>query len=142
MTPGEHANPAAAAAEARVTGPGTALLITGVLGCLMAVVTMLNALFGFADGIGAAWTPAEENAVAADTTLLAFMGAMNFVFSGVVAAAGWKMRHLESHTLALVGAVLAALPCLSGCGCFLVSVPVGIWCLTVLRDDKVKAAFH
>ena len=142
MTPGSHANPEAAEAEARVSAPATALLIIGVGGALLAVFSMLNALFGFADGVASAWTPAEEDAVAGETTALAVAGATNFVFSCVVAWGGWKMKHLENHTLSMAAALLAAIPCLSGCGCFLFSVPVGIWCIQVLRDEKVKSQFH
>ncbi|HJN75232.1 MAG TPA: hypothetical protein QGF58_14990 [Myxococcota bacterium] len=137
-----HANPEAAWAEGRASTPGTLLLLVGFLSIGMAALNMLNGLFGFADGVMASYTPDEEFGAAMSGTTAVLVGAFNLVFSCVIAAAGWRMRHLESHTLCMAGAILAAVPCLSGCSCCLVTIPVGIWCLQVLRDDMVRAQFH
>lgn len=136
------ANPAAAAAENKAAAPGMVLALTGLVMALFGVFTMLNALFGFADGVMAAYTPDQEMDAALSGTTGALFGAMNFVASMLVAAAGWKMRHLESHLLCVIGALLAVVPCFTGCGCCLLSVPVGIWALVVLNDPSVKAQFH
>lgn len=136
------ANPAAAAAEQKVAAPGMVLALTGLVMAAFGVLTMLNGLFGFADGVMASYTPDQEMDAALSGTTGALVGAMNFAASMVVAAAGWKMRHLESYTLCMIGAVMAVVPCFTGCGCCLLSVPVGIWCLMVLNDPGVKAEFH
>ncbi len=135
-------NPAAAAAESKVAAPGTVLALTGVVMALMGVFTMLNALFGFADGVMASYTTDQQMDAALSGTTGALLGAMNFVCSLLVAAAGWRMRHLESHLLCTIGALMAVVPCFTGCGCCLLSVPVGIWALVVLNDAAVKAEFH
>ena len=137
-----HANPEAAWAESRVSTPGTLLLLVGLLSVVMGAVGMLNGLFGFADGVMASYTPDEELGAAMSGTTAVVIGAMNLVFSCLIAAAGWRMRHLESWTFCAVGTWLAIVPCLTGCSCCLVTIPVGIWCWTVLIDPRVKGAFH
>jgi hypothetical protein len=60
------------------------------------------------------------------------------VFSLVTMLGALKMRRLESHGLALLGSVLAMLPCSVG---FVVGCPAGVWALFVLNRPKVRAAF-
>ena len=137
-----HANPEAAWAEGRVATPATLLLLVGLLSVVMAVLSMLNGLFGFADGVMASYSPDDEMGAAMSGATAVLIGAVNLLFSCVIAAAGWKMKHLESHTLCTVGVWLAIVPCLSGCSCCLITIPVGIWALQVLREERVKVQFH
>lgn len=50
-----------------------------------------------------------------------------------------KMKKLQSRGLAMAGAIIAIIPCLS---CCMYGVPVGIWALVVLMAADVKAAFR
>ena len=50
--------------------------------------------------------------------------------------------HLHAHrsrTLALIGAILCCVPCLSPC--LVMGIPFGIWALVVLNKPEVRAAF-
>ena len=63
-----------------------------------------------------------------------FIVALNgFVLFGAI-----KMLRLQNHTLALVAAIVAMLPC--HCCCVL-SLPFGIWALVVLNNAEVKSQF-
>ena len=57
-----------------------------------------------------------------------------FILIGAV-----NMINLSSRGLAMLGAVLAMIPVVSGCCCL--GVPVGIWALIILGDSEVKAAY-
>ncbi len=135
-------NPEAAIAEARASGPGTAMLILGLLGLPMSVFAILTGLFNVAKQ--AQYTYSDEELVG--TLIGGSIGVgfyvLNFVMSIVVAAAGWKMRNLESRTLCMVGAVALVIPC---CGqiwcCWPLGCIFGIWALVVLTNDDVKGAF-
>jgi hypothetical protein len=70
------------------------------------------------------------------------LGALVLLAAIVTAIAGVRMRALKSRGLALTGAVLAIIPCLSPAGCCGLGEAIGIWALIVLAQADVKSAFH
>ena len=63
---------------------------------------------------------------------------MGFLVGLLIVVGALNMLRLRSHAWALCGEVLALLPCGPW---WLVSLPVGIWALSVLTAPEVKAAF-
>ena len=61
------------------------------------------------------------------------LGAL-FLFSGI------QMRKLVAWPLALTGAILAVVPCCSGCCC--IGIPIGIWAIATLVRPEVKQSFN
>ena len=57
----------------------------------------------------------------------------------LIAIGAVKMMNLSSRGWGTTAAVLAMIPCISGC--CLLGVPVGIWALVALSKPDVKAAF-
>jgi hypothetical protein len=55
---------------------------------------------------------------------------------------GWRMYRLRSYGLSVVGAVAAAIPCLSGSACCGVGEVVGLWAIVVLLNQEVREAFR
>jgi hypothetical protein len=55
---------------------------------------------------------------------------------------GWRMYALRSYGLCVVGAVAAAIPCLSGSACCGLGEIVGLWALIVLLKPEVREAFR
>jgi hypothetical protein len=53
-----------------------------------------------------------------------------------------RMRLLRSYTLAVVGSVVTALPCVSCTGCCGLGEVVGIWALVILVSPDVRLAFR
>jgi hypothetical protein len=64
---------------------------------------------------------------------------LGLVFAVLIFLGAQRMQRLESWGLALTGTILALLPC--SC-CCIVGMPVGIWSLVVLLDEKVKGQFR
>jgi hypothetical protein len=64
---------------------------------------------------------------------------LNLGISITMIVAGWRMRKLKSHGLAMVASSLALLPCTFG---WIVALPMGIWSLTVLLQPEVREAFE
>lgn len=59
---------------------------------------------------------------------------------GVVMAYGaWQMRQLKQYPMAMAAAIIGLLPFGSCCCCL--SLPVGVWALTILSRPEVKDAF-
>jgi len=54
---------------------------------------------------------------------------------------GLSMMQLRRYGLAMAGALLASIPCVSPMGCCLIGEVVGIWALLVLFNSDVSAAF-
>lgn len=63
------------------------------------------------------------------------IGADILVFAGAL-----SLLRVSSYGLAMTGAIVAVIPCLSPC-CIL-GIPFGIWALVVLNDESVKAGFR
>lgn len=60
------------------------------------------------------------------------------VLSGLMVYGSIQMRNLKSYGMAMAAAIIGLLPCTS---CCCVTLPIGIWALTVLAKPDVKAAF-
>lgn len=136
-------NPEAAIAEAKASGPGTAMLVVGILTLPMSVLAMLAGLVNVAEQASYAYSDEELIGTLIGGTVGIGFYVLNFIMGIVVAAAGWKMRNLESHTLCMVGAVALIIPC---CGqvwcCWPLGLAFGIWAMVTLMNDDVKAAFQ
>jgi hypothetical protein len=68
--------------------------------------------------------------------IIALLASLVTLFGGI------RMLSLRSRGLALFGAVLAALPCISPTGCCAFGQLAGIWAIIVLLNSDVKAAFR
>jgi hypothetical protein len=53
-----------------------------------------------------------------------------------------RMMSLRSYGLAMTGAILAAIPCISPSACCLLGAIAGIWAVIVLMNNDVKSAFR
>jgi len=60
------------------------------------------------------------------------------LYGGVALATALYMRSLRRYSSAVIGSVVAMLPCSS---CCLLGIPLGIWSLVVLTRPEVKEAF-
>lgn len=70
------------------------------------------------------------------SVLWAFFQALKNAFT---LAGGYFMLRGQSYPLALAGAIVGCIPCCECC-CFL-TMGASIWCLVVLNQPQVKAAF-
>ncbi len=121
-----------AQAEAAAKGPGIAFLIVGILGLLIGLLYVIQAIMGrtiFAPA-QVQQTPPLALWVAAFVTLL---------WGAVVTLGGVKLMQLQSRGSVMVAAIFAMLPYNP---CCLFGLPIGIWALVVLARPDVKAAFQ
>jgi len=66
------------------------------------------------------------------------IGLLGLVISGVMVFGGVQMRNLKSYGLAMAACIVGILPC-TNCCC--VTLPIGIWALTILMKPEIKSAF-
>lgn len=128
-----------------VQGPATALLVTGILCMIFALIGLVGNLMGATFQPPAGEIPPEMKPLF--DMLAQMQGPMAIVssliglaVSGLVVYAAQKLRNLESFALVVTGTVLAMVPCTSPCCC--IGLPVGIWVLTILFKPEVKSAFR
>lgn len=124
----------------RVNAPAIALMITGIIGGVLAVLSLaLNIL-----GVGMGSMIARESGQ--DALGMMFSGGMgiavslvNIALAAFIIWAATKMKNLQAWPACVGASIIAMIPCVSPC-CVL-GLPIGIWCLVILFDQKVKAAF-
>jgi hypothetical protein len=80
----------------------------------------------------------KRNAVGASFGI----GGVGLIAALVIMFAGIRMRALQSYGLAVTGAVLAIIPCVTCAGCCGIGQGAGIWALVVLLKPEVKAMFR
>jgi hypothetical protein len=70
-------------------------------------------------------------------------GAVALLVALVTAVGAVRMIMLRSYGLAVIAAVLTAIPCISpgACPC-LFGMAVGVWALVILLDPEVRSAFR
>jgi len=132
-------------AAAQVNGPAIGLLVTGILGILVAIANLVMNLAGIGMAqrqVGQLGGQAKEEMqmqmliqgpVAIGVAVLALL-----IYVLVIVGA-MKMKSLQSHGLAMTASILAMLPCSA---CCLLGLPMGIWSLITLSKPEVKAAFR
>jgi len=111
--------------QQRVRGPSLALLITGILGAGLGAIMALAAI--------------SEPGEAGTTAPPLFFSLIGAAVQALVAYAGFQMMNLKNYRLAMIGSVLAMLPCSA---CCLLGLPMGIWSVTLLTKPEVRNAFH
>ncbi len=79
---------------------------------------------------------AQALAISWPWTVLAFISSI----LTLVGAA--TMLRLRAYALSVIGAVAAAIPCISCSACCGLGEGIGIWALVVLMNEEVKAAFR
>ena len=131
------------AAREAVNIPSLLLLIFGGIGVLWALVSMLGSGANMAQLEDAMSDPNFPEQAKAALRMMAGPGAklMNLFVIGILGLmtfGAWQMRNLKSYGLAMTACVLGMLPC-SGCCC--VTLPIGIWAMTILMKPEVKSAF-
>ncbi len=52
-----------------------------------------------------------------------------------------EMKRLGSRSLAIVGSILALIPCIGGC-CCCIGIPLGIWALTLLTRPSIARHYR
>jgi hypothetical protein len=145
-----------AGAEAAVSAPAIALMVTGGLGIayslfdivfrlLVAAGMVANPLM--AQGMGGGQNPGFpggahdagfQAGVAVGNTLGITFDVIGIAWGVLILLGAIKMKSLQNHGLALTACILAMVPL--NCCCIL-GLPFGIWGLTVLNREEVKEAF-
>ena len=128
-----------------VSGPATALLVTGIICLILSIFGLVANLTGTGFQPPPGEIPPEMQQFFEITKqfqgpVAIVMSFLSIAISALIIYAGQKMRALQSYTLAVTGAILAIIPCISPCCC--IGIPVGIWVLVVLFKPEVKAAFQ
>ncbi len=122
-----------------VSGPAIGLMVTAVLGGLVAVTGVAANLLG----IGLSAVPGLEQEDRISTiiggTIGLALGTVGIVIAVVTFVGARRMQQLRSRGLALTVSVLAMMPCVSPC--CLIGLPIGIWSLIVLNKPEVRGAF-
>jgi len=135
-----------AAAAQQVKGPAIALIITAGLGAayyaFSGIFTLITGGMIFNQQMPANVPPEWQSFI---QSLYHMQGPMTGVINLAIAALNGfvlfgaiKMLRLQNHTIAVIAAVVAMLPC--QCCCVL-GLPFGIWALVALNKPEVKSQF-
>jgi hypothetical protein len=142
-------------ARNQVKGPAMGLLATAVIGFVVQIILIVltftaPTLFsGFLQNMqGQAKTQRERDQLneamqqlqQGPSVLDILAHVVALVVGGVILYGALKMKELESFGLAVTASVLAMLPWISPCCC--IGLPMGIWSLVVLLNERVKSEFH
>ncbi len=151
-------------AQQRVQIPAIALIVSGILNIITALVQvggtvmiavlpagepqrmMLNALppeFAKAMEKQLEQSGEDPQSIKIKSIINNIIGSILMVIIAVLTLLGGvRMLSLRSYALSVAGAISAAIPCLSCGGCCLFGEIIGIWALVVLLNPDVKAAFR
>jgi uncharacterized BrkB/YihY/UPF0761 family membrane protein len=140
MSNDQQITPAAPDVTSQISGPSTALLITGIIGAIFSVATFFSLMIGA--GLSTVWREDIPDVYEELWEGAAGMGSsfVGILVAGFIIYAALKMKDRSHWGLAMAASILAMIPCISPC--CIIGLPIGIWCLVVLTKPEVKAAFH
>jgi hypothetical protein len=125
-----------AATGAFVKAPAIALLVVGILGVLVGLLYVVQAIIG--RPLVGPGGPVNPDAAAIQQSFAWVFAILSLIWGAVVTLGGVKMLQLQSWGSVLVAAIFAMLPCNP---CCLLGLPFGIWTLVVLSNADVKRSF-
>lgn len=144
VSPIPPASPDPSAALAKVRPPAIAVIVAMAISMLLQLVSIARNALGMALPVAAAdpndpaAIPAWANAVGGGVGIV--ISIIGLIAGALVIYCMTRMMRLEQYALAVTGAVIAMVPCVSPC-CVL-GLPFGIWALVILLQEDVKAAFR
>jgi hypothetical protein len=121
-----------AGAISAAKGPGIALLVVGVLGLLMGLFYVVQAIHG-RPMLGGPNQDVDNPAV------LWVIAGVSLLWGAIVTLGGVKLMQLQSYGSVMVAVIFAMLPCNP---CCLPGIPIAIWALVVMARPDVKRAFR
>lgn len=124
----------------QVQWPATLLVAVGALGIVLQLGLILVNILGLGASMGGQRGPGEIGSFLFSGVIGIVFAAIGLLVGAFIVYGGLQMRNLQGHTLSIVTAVVAMLPCVSPCCCL--GLPVGIWALVVLLKPEVKDAFR
>jgi hypothetical protein len=126
-------------AESLLTGPGTALLVIGILAILLGLFGGLIHSVAAIQGRQGQPNPLFPRGPVLPPAIQAvsiFLDA--FIYGGCLIAGSICMLRRRAYAMAMTATIVAMLPC--NC-CCLFGLPFGIWGLVTLTRPEVKDAF-
>ncbi|WP_372721517.1 hypothetical protein [Novipirellula sp.] len=134
--PGNVSNAAAA-----VSAPAISLIIVSLICIVCMVIAMGVDAFLLFSG-AAARLPANNAGINKETQIFirVFGSCVIIVINCLILFSAIRMKGMKNYSLALTGAIMAAIPCISPC--YFIGIPFGIWAIIVLMRPEVKQAFH
>jgi len=118
--------------------PAIILMIVGGLGAAASVVGAVMNFMGIGLGAMAAGR-AEQIPTFLTGTLGGLINIASLALYALMIYGAYQMKTLKSYPLAMIGSILAMLPC--SC-CCIIGLPIGIWAIVVLMKPGVKMAFE
>jgi hypothetical protein len=129
------------AALAAVSGPATALQVTGGIALALSVLSLSCNLIGAAGGFAQPGGRNQNQNV--NVMVNAASGVMGAVFgiayAILILIGAGKMKRLESFGFAMASSIIAMVPCTV---CCILGLPFGIWSLVVLNKPEVRDSFR
>jgi hypothetical protein len=125
-----------------VQGPSIGLLVTGALGILGALLSLVMNLLG----TGMSAMPGMDMGGDAAGRYMSMMSGgvgivaalLSLALYGFVIWGALQMKQLRGWNISMAASIAAMLPC--SC-CCIIGLPIGIWALVVLLKPEVKSAF-
>ena len=134
-----------AAVESKLKVPGIALIVVGSIGLLLTggygILNLFVVLSGTMPPPPPEMQGTELQFYHAGVWGSVIMILVNALFQILVILGGIAMVRAKGKGMAMTGAVLSVIPCLSSSLCML-GIPFGIWSLIVLSDSNVKQLFR
>ncbi len=136
--------PAGANARDALNVPAILLLVSGALGVLLRLASMVGGganqtlMNELAKDPRFAQAVAQAGSMSSGPANIAF-SLLGIALSGFVIFGALKMRNLQGHGVALGAAIVAIIPC---GGCYCIGIPVGIWALVLLLKPEIKSQFQ
>ncbi len=131
--------PPTGAARDALSGPAIGLIVTGALGIVFSLFSMVNGLLHRGEPLPAE-TPEQMRAFLEATQRGGpLFNLVPLALSAFVIFGALKMKNVQRFGIAMAAAIVAMIPCLSPCCC--IGLPIGIWALVVMNKPEVKSAF-
>jgi len=111
-----------------VAGPATTMLVIAIIAMVFGIIATVVNL----SQLGGGKVNGQDPAINAISAVIATIWAI------LIAIGANQMRTLKSHGWAMTAAILGIIPC---SGCCILTLPIGIWMITVLNKPHVKDSF-
>lgn len=126
----------------KLRAPAIGLIIAGSLNGITGLLALLGGLFRLS-GVGGKETlpteQAEKMGFMVGTVGTYIFALLSLMLAPVIIYGAVQMMQGRKPGLAKISSIMAMLP-VTAC-CFLIGIPIGIWCLIVLAKPEVKAVF-